>query len=128
MKRPRAEPIGTERLILEPPEVGHAMEMAVVLARPTLHRFTGGRPPASSAELRASYERPSAGSPDGQLDWLNWGLRLRESDALAGTVQATESHTRHALIAQAEWVVGGACQRQGLRQAAAPRMRPRPED
>jgi RimJ/RimL family protein N-acetyltransferase len=122
MKRPRAEPIGTERLILEPPEVGHAMEMAVVLARPTLHRFTGGRPPASSAELRASYERPSAGSPDGQLDWLNWGLRLRESDALAGTVQATKSHTRHALIAQVEWVVGVACQRQGFASEAARAM------
>jgi RimJ/RimL family protein N-acetyltransferase len=118
----RAEPIDTDRLVLEPLDVGHAMEMAVVLDSPALHRFTGGGPPASAAELRTRYERLSAGSPDALIDWLNWALRLRETGALAGTVQATVSHTGPALIAQVAWVIGVPWQRRGLATEAARAM------
>src|SRR5438094_342203 len=87
MKRPRAEPIGTERLILEPPEVGHAMEMAVVLARPTLHRFTGGRPPASSAELRAVI---------GLRSWSKLGSPLPAADDVLEEVRDCRGRVRAA--------------------------------
>jgi RimJ/RimL family protein N-acetyltransferase len=92
--------------------------MAVVLESPALHRFTGGGP-ATPAQLRARYERLVAGSPDGMMDWLNWVLRLHETGALAGTVQATVSHTRHGLVAQVAWVVGVPWQRHGFAKEAA---------
>ncbi|GAA3089608.1 hypothetical protein GCM10010449_11700 [Streptomyces rectiviolaceus] len=48
-----AQEIGTARLVLVPLQVGHADEMADVLADPALHAFIGGRPDDPQA-LRAA--------------------------------------------------------------------------
>jgi RimJ/RimL family protein N-acetyltransferase len=116
--RLKAEPISSERLVLEPLAVWHAKEMAVVLDSPTLYRFTGERP-ATPDELRARYERLVAGSTDELVDWLNWVLRLHGTGALVGTVQATVSHAEQGLVAQVAWVVGVPWQRRGFAKEAA---------
>ncbi|WP_328581763.1 GNAT family N-acetyltransferase [Streptomyces sp. NBC_00370] len=79
--------IGTERLTLLPLRVEHAEEMAVVLSDPALHTFIGGTP-ATGAELRARYERQTAGSPDPRVSWCNWVIEADDGQ-LVGTVQAT---------------------------------------
>src|SRR5512139_3688399 len=110
-----AETIETDRLRLVPLAVGHAEEMAAVLADPALHAFIGGSP-SSPEELRARYERLRAGSPDPAVSWLNWVISLRESSELTGTVQATVTGEQHAEIA---WVVGTPWQGRGIATEAA---------
>ena len=69
-----AETIETDRLVLRPLAADHADEMAVVLADPALHTFTGGSPVAASA-LRDRYERMLTGSPDPAVSWWQLGDR-----------------------------------------------------
>ena len=54
---PRAEPLTTERLALEPLRPDHAHELAPVLADPALHAFTGGEPAPRTACARGSRGR-----------------------------------------------------------------------
>jgi len=108
----------TARLTLEPLRVEHAEPMLSVLADPTLYLHTGGMPP-SIAELRARYERQSAGaSTDGRQGWLNWIVRAREPDRLAGFVQATITDDP-GLAADLAWVIGAGEQGAGLATEAA---------
>jgi RimJ/RimL family protein N-acetyltransferase len=106
--------ISTPRLDLLPLQVGHAEEMAGVLADPALHTFIGGTPYTPDA-LRARYERLVAGSPDPAEQWLNWVISLRDEARLVGTVQATIAD-RSAEIA---WVVGTPWQGRGIAGEAA---------
>ncbi|WP_344528580.1 GNAT family N-acetyltransferase [Streptomyces albiaxialis] len=131
-------PLRTRRLDLLPLRVAHAPEMARVLSDPALYAFIGGAPPGEE-ELRARYARLTAGSPDPDVTWRNWVLRLRATSRLVGTVQATltsgppgdpgrgpdpdphsgfspHSGSRTAEIA---WVVGAAWQGQGFAVEAA---------
>ncbi|MEH1011975.1 GNAT family N-acetyltransferase [Micromonospora sp. CPCC 206060] len=111
-------PVTAGRLLLVPLTVAHAAEMAGVLADPELHTFIGGTP-ARPDELRSRYERLVAGSPDPDVDWLNWVLRLTGPDRLVGTVQATVSRAAPEPVAEVAWVVGTAWQRQGIATEAA---------
>ncbi len=106
----------TGRLDLVPLSVAHADEMAEVLADPALHAFIGGAP-LSPPELRARYQRLTAGSPDPAVTWLNWVVRLRSEDRLTGTVQATV--TDGGRVAEVAWVVGTAWQGRGIAREAA---------
>ncbi|GAA3681091.1 RimJ/RimL family protein N-acetyltransferase [Lentzea atacamensis] len=106
--------ISTDRLDLLPLRVEHAAEMATVLADPALHTFTGGAPLSPEA-LLARYERLVAGSPDPAQRWLNWVIRLRADDRLAGTVQATITGR----TAEIAWVVGTPWQGRGIASEAA---------
>ncbi|WP_393059727.1 GNAT family N-acetyltransferase [Streptomyces sp. LN549] len=99
-------PFSTARLDALPLRVAYADEMAAVLDDPGLHTFTGGAP-ESAEELRARYERQTAGSPDPDELWWNWVLRIRGEDCLVGYVQATVRGSR----AEIAWVIG--TQRQG---------------
>jgi RimJ/RimL family protein N-acetyltransferase len=112
-----AEPVSARRLILVPLSVGHAEEMAAVLADPQLYAFTGGSPPTRQ-ELRARYERWVAGSPDPAVSWCNWVIHLRSAGCLVGAVQATIS-TGDARAAEVAWVVGTPWQGQGIATEAA---------
>lgn len=112
-----AQPVSTGRITLVPLAVGHADEMAAVLADPELYTFTGGSPPTRQ-ELRARYERWSAGSPDPAVSWCNWVIQLRSPRCLAGTVQATIS-TADEPAAEVAWVVGTSWQGQGIAKEAA---------
>ncbi len=106
--------ISTARLDLVPLRVEHAAEMAVVLADPALHTFIGGAP-LSANELSARYERLAAGSPDPDVRWLNWVIRLRADDCLVGTVQATITGD----TAEIAWAVGTGWQGRGIAAEAA---------
>ncbi|MEU7481276.1 GNAT family N-acetyltransferase [Lentzea sp. NPDC042327] len=108
--------IRTGRLDLVPLRVEHAAEMAEVLADPALHAFIGGTPYAPD-ELAARYRRLVAGSPDPDVRWLNWVIRLRETGELAGTVQATV--TAADATAEIAWVVGTPWQGRGIASEAA---------
>ncbi len=112
----RPVPLASRRLDLLPLGVEHADEMAVVLADPGLHTFTGGAPLTAGA-LRVRYARLAAGSPDPATVWCNWVLRLRDGGQLVGTVQATvAADLEHAEVA---WVVGTAWQGRGFAAEAA---------
>ena len=116
---PRAEPLMTSRLDLEPLRVDHAAEMAAVLDEPALFTYTGGTPP-TEADLRARYERQAAGvSPDGREGWLNWVLRLRATRIPIGTVQATLSSSGTDQRAELAWVVASRWQGAGYATEAA---------
>jgi RimJ/RimL family protein N-acetyltransferase len=112
-----AEPVSTPRLALLPLRVAHADEMAIVLADPGLHNFTGGSPLTPQA-LRSRYERMIAGSGDPAVSWCNWVIQLRDTERLAGTVQATIS-AGDELEAEVAWVVGRQWQGQGIASEAA---------
>ena len=110
------EEVKTARLDLVPLRVEHAAEMADVLADPALHTFIGGAP-LGPDELLARYERLVAGSPDPDVTWLNWVIRLREGGGrLCGTVQATisPSETDDGPVAEIAWVVGTPWQGRGI--------------
>lgn len=112
----RPAPLATRRLDLLPLGVEHADEMAVVLGDPALHAFIGGAPQDSDA-LRARYARLVGGSPDPEVVWCNWVLRLRAEGRLVGTVQATvAADGAHAEVA---WVVGIPWQGRRLASEAA---------
>jgi RimJ/RimL family protein N-acetyltransferase len=126
-----AEQISSRRLTLVPIAVGHADEMAQVLADPALYAFIGGTAP-SRDELRARYERWIAGSPDPGESFCNWVIEVSEpgTDAgrLAGTVQATITGSppqvaghREAVRREAEiaWVIGTGWQGRGYASEAA---------
>jgi RimJ/RimL family protein N-acetyltransferase len=106
--------IATPRLVLEPLRAEHAREMAGVLGDPALHAFTGGAP-LGAAALRARYERLVAGSPDPDVEWRNWVIRLVAENRLAGTVQATIAGG----VAEIAWVVGTPWQGRGIATEAA---------
>jgi len=112
---PRAEPLTTRRLVLEPLRVEHARELAPVLDDPALHAFTGGEP-LTDAQLADRYARQVAGhSPDGTAGWLNWVARDRATQAPVGTVQATIAETG----AELAWVIVTSRQGEGLATEAA---------
>jgi RimJ/RimL family protein N-acetyltransferase len=119
---PFAQRIRTERLVLEPLTVGHAEEMAEVLADPALYTFTGGEPPTLEA-LRERYRRQTAGSPDPEVLWCNWIVRLHAGERpAAGYVQATIAlASPGGPEAEVAWVVGTRRQRQGIAAEAARR-------
>jgi RimJ/RimL family protein N-acetyltransferase len=106
--------IGTERLDLLPLRVEHAAEMALVLADPALHTFTGGAPDSRQA-LESRYRRLVTGSPDPAVRWLNWVIRLRDEDCLVGTVQATIANQSTEIA----WVIGTPWQGRGIASEAA---------
>ncbi|MGN9789665.1 GNAT family N-acetyltransferase [Streptomyces sp. OZ13] len=113
-----AQAIGTGRLDLLPLHVEHAEEMAAVLSDPALHTFIGGTPDTPQT-LRSRYRRMTAGSPDPDVSWLNWVIRLRDEACLTGTVQATVSPSGHGPIAEIAWVVGTPWQGRGIAGEAA---------
>ncbi|MFF1838349.1 GNAT family N-acetyltransferase [Streptomyces sp. NPDC058231] len=108
------EAFATQRLDALPLRAVHADEMAVVLADPALHTFTGGAPEDVDA-LRIRYTRWEAGSPDPAQRWWNWVLRVRADGRLAGWAQATVSGPQ----AEIAWVVGTPWQGLGYAKEAA---------
>jgi RimJ/RimL family protein N-acetyltransferase len=120
---PAAPTLRTERLVLEPLRVDHAEEMAPLLADPALHAFTGGRP-ATLEELRHRYARQAGGrSPDGAQRWLNWIVRLEQTGAAVGTMQATVGGgERGPAVAELAWVMAATHQGHGYAIEAAAGM------
>ena len=117
-----AQPLDSERLVLEPLRLEHADEMAPLLDDPSLHTFIGGRP-ATLQELRGRYARQVLGQPaDGSQRWLNWIVRRRDNRQAVGFVQATISEQGGELTAELAWVVAPSQQRSGYAREAAQLM------
>jgi RimJ/RimL family protein N-acetyltransferase len=111
---PRAVPLGTERLALEPLRPEHATELAPVLDDPALHAYTGGEP-ATEEQLRVRFTRQAAGhSPGGGEGWLNWVARDRATRAPVGIVQATIGEDAGGRTAALAWTVATSRQGEGL--------------
>jgi RimJ/RimL family protein N-acetyltransferase len=109
--------IKTRRLELRPLEVTDAAEMFTVLSDPSLYDFTGGIPP-TRAGLEARYRAQVAGPPDGDQQWHNWIIRLTETHAAVGFVQATVTDQ----TADIAWVVGVKWQGRGIATESASAM------
>jgi RimJ/RimL family protein N-acetyltransferase len=121
-RRPRAEPLRTSRLRLDPLTVADADEMVPVLADPALYRFTGGSPP-SAADLRRRYRAQVAGcSPDGAQGWLNWIVREVGTGRPVGYVQATVEQRRGRPSAEVAWVIEPGSAGRGFASEAAAAM------
>lgn len=107
------------RLWLEPLQVHHAEEMALLLDDPGLHVFIGGEP-ATVEALRDRYRRQVVGhSVEGSQRWLNWVVRRRADGRAVGTVQATVVEEAGRLAAEVAWVIAADYQRQGYAREAA---------
>jgi RimJ/RimL family protein N-acetyltransferase len=113
-----AAPVETPRLLLEPLAVRHAAPMVRVLGAPQLYRFTGGSPPMLR-ELTERYQRLVAGPAGRAEHWLNWVIRQRADQRLAGTVQATITSDPAGLRAAIAWVVGAPWQGRGYATESA---------
>jgi RimJ/RimL family protein N-acetyltransferase len=113
-----ARTLTSERLTLTALVPGDAVEMAEVLADESLYEFTGGAP-TDAPQLRARYERLTAGSDRGNETWLNWVVRRRSDDRPVGTVQATVVERNGERGAWIAWVIGVPWQGQGFATEAA---------
>ena len=90
-----------------------------LLKDPEIHVFTGGHPPASADDVRATIRRrESRRSPAGDELWLNWTLRLKTDQSGVGYVQAGVKQDR----ADLAWVVGVPFQRRGYASEASRRV------
>jgi RimJ/RimL family protein N-acetyltransferase len=88
----------TGRLVLEPQVAAHAEPMYTLLQDPAIYRYEN-EPPESVDWLRERFRRlESRTSADGREQWLNWVVRLRDSD-LMGYVQATVCEASPAAVA-----------------------------
>lgn len=89
--------------------------MAVVLADPSLYRYTGGEPP-TEGELVQRYSSQVAGhSRDGSQRWVNFVVTLDEQPI--GYVQATIPVSGGP--AEIAWVIGCPWQGRGYAKRAA---------
>jgi RimJ/RimL family protein N-acetyltransferase len=119
---PRAGPLTTRRLRLDPLTVGAAGEMVAVLADPALYAFTGGAPP-SLADLRRRYAAQATGAaPDGSQGWLNWIVRDGTSGRALGYVQATVEQAGEDRSADLAWVIEPGSAGRGYATEAATAM------
>lgn len=126
MDWPRAAPLTTSRLLLEPLTEDHAREMVVVLAPPDLYVYTGGEPPTEE-KLRRRYAVQSVGqSPAGDAGWLNWIVRRADTREAVGYVQATlttrDAEAGQVVAADVAWLITPTYQGNGYAAEAARTM------
>ena len=91
----------TERLILEPLTVNHAVGYFNIAANPALYRYIPRDPPASLEKLTDRYKGlVDQISSDGTEIWLNWFIRIKDlSRAYIGKLEATIVQDGKAYIA-----------------------------
>lgn len=112
-----ATTLRTSRLRLDPLRPEDAVEMSAVLADPELYEFTGGEP-VGPAQLEVRYRLQVAGSGRDDEGWLNWIVRLADTGAAVGYVQATVTPA----ATDVAWVIGLAWQGRGYAREAAAAM------
>jgi RimJ/RimL family protein N-acetyltransferase len=119
---PRACALETRRLTLEPLRVEHAEEAAALFDDAALHEFIGGEP-QTSLQLRSRYAQlESEHCASGEEGWLNWTVRLRQTQAMVGAVQATLRLSDERTVAHVAWTTATFYQRRGYATEAAGAM------
>lgn len=84
------KPLETPRIILESLLESHAAILFPSLLDARMYQFIPQEPPTSKEALAANYRARSRGtSPDGKETWLNWAMRLRETETYVGTLEVT---------------------------------------
>lgn len=113
--------LSTLRLELEPILASHADELFEGLSQKEAYAFIPDEPPNDLYALNEHYQKLSRRtSPDGSEAWLNWAIRIKNSMALGGYVQATvKLIENYALIA---YHVIPPCWRQGIGKEAVAGM------
>lgn len=114
--RPVTSLVQTARLCLEPLAESHVAELSRLLSDPRLQKFID---PANEVDIREALGRQLGGSPDAEVSWCNWAMRLRAGDRLVGTLQATVSCRGDWPTSEVAWVVGFRWQGQGLAKEGA---------
>lgn len=110
----------TPRLLLEPLVPDHASAIYEQLLDKRLYQFIPQDPPTSLQVVENRYIALSSRlSPDGQEAWLNWVMRLRESSAYVGTLEATVHANRTAAVA---YMIFPVFWRQGYAKEGCSRM------
>jgi [ribosomal protein S5]-alanine N-acetyltransferase len=95
---PAMRQVDADGFTLEPQQAAHAETMFELLADPAIYEYEN-EPPPSLEWLRARFTRlESRRSPDGGEQWLNWVIRLQDSQ-LAGYLQASVRADGRAAIA-----------------------------
>jgi RimJ/RimL family protein N-acetyltransferase len=111
--------VDTQRLALEPLRVEHAEEAAALFDDVGLHEFIGGAP-LTAVQLRSRYARLESGRASSDDEgWLNWTVRLRETRAMVGAVQATLRVSDDQPVAALAWTTATGYQRRGYATEAA---------
>jgi len=95
--------------------------MVAVLGDAGLYEFTGGKAP-SLRDLERRYEAQVAGPGRDGEQWHNWIVRVKETNAAAGFVQATVEATETTSEVEVAWVIGVAHQGQGIATEASRAM------
>ena len=91
-----------------------------MLSDQELYRFTGGEPPADLDAVRRWFSAlETRKSPDGSEQWLTWTVRLANTRAFIGYVQATVKDGQ----ADIAWLIGTEWQGRGLAKEAVLLMR-----
>ncbi len=101
-------PATPDTILLEPLATHHAEAFWPHAQADALYAFVPIEQPGSQAELAAWFARLAKGAPAHlNEEWLNWAVRLPNSGAIAGIVQATVLPDGEAelayLIAPAFW-------------------------
>jgi [ribosomal protein S5]-alanine N-acetyltransferase len=82
--------LNTPRLFLEPLIINHAEALYKQLLDEKLYKFIPQEPPVSLQALQKRYGALSSRiSPDEREIWLNWVMRIRETNIYVGTLEAT---------------------------------------
>ena len=90
----------TERLLLEPLEIKHAIALFPILQAKQIYSYIPQNPPTSLEALEQRYQKLATRlSPDGQEAWLNWAVYHQERQTYIGRIEATVGTNRSCQIA-----------------------------
>lgn len=91
--------LATERLILEPLEIAHAVKLYAGLSEATLYKFVP-EDPLTLQELTERYERIVRGPRDNNIElWRNWAVRLQDSGDYIGMIETSIFPNDYAYLA-----------------------------
>ena len=89
----------TPRLSLEPLKPAHAEAMYEGFADPALYTWVNADPPKDVADLQSRFARIAEPYAPGGALWLNWAVRVTDSGAYAGLIEATVRPDRIVFLA-----------------------------
>ncbi len=90
----------TDRLVVQYLTKEHAAALFSVLQDPKIYDYIPTIPPATLEILTQRYTSLESGiSPDGQEQWLNWAVKIKDTSEYVGRLEATVYNNHTADIA-----------------------------